>query len=58
MRHNTGVSVFRIADGKIQEIHVTMDRLGQMEQLGWMAAANGPPSDSTASARPSPRSAL
>ena len=31
----TGISIFRLADGKIQEITVNMDRLGQMEQLGW-----------------------
>ena len=35
----TGISIFRIADGKIQEITVNMDRLGQMEQLGWLPAA-------------------
>jgi hypothetical protein len=34
----TGISLFRIADGKIQEITVNMDRLGQMEQLGWLLA--------------------
>jgi steroid delta-isomerase-like uncharacterized protein len=33
----TGVSLFRMADGKIQEITVNMDRLGMMEQLGWLA---------------------
>ena len=38
----TGVSVFRIADGKIQEITVNMDRLGMMEQLGWLPAAPQP----------------
>ena len=32
----TGMSLFRIADGKIQEIHVNMDRLGMMQQLGWL----------------------
>ena len=32
----TGVSVFRMANGKIQEINVHMDRLGMMEQLGWL----------------------
>ena len=26
----TGISLFHIADGKIQEITVNMDRLGQM----------------------------
>jgi steroid delta-isomerase-like uncharacterized protein len=35
----TGTSTFRIAQGKIQEIVVNMDRLGMMEQLGWLAAA-------------------
>ena len=35
----TGISIFRLADGKIQEIWVNMDRLGQMEQLGWLPAA-------------------
>lgn len=35
----TGISIFRLADGKIQEITVNMDRLGQMEQLGWLPAA-------------------
>ena len=38
----TGISIFRLAGGKIQEITVNMDRLGQMEQLGWLPAA--PPS--------------
>ena len=32
----TGISLFRLADGKIQEIWVNMDRLGQAEQLGWL----------------------
>jgi steroid delta-isomerase-like uncharacterized protein len=35
----TGISIFRLANGKIQEITVNMDRLGQMEQLGWLPAA-------------------
>jgi predicted ester cyclase len=35
----TGISIFRLADGKIQEITVNMDRLGQMEQLGWLPTA-------------------
>ena len=34
----TGVSVFRLSGGKICEIHVHMDRMGQMEQLGWAPA--------------------
>lgn len=39
----TGISIFRIADKKIQEINVSMDRLGMQEQLGWLpAAAQGP----------------
>ena len=38
----TGMSSFRIADGKIQEIHVNMDRHGMMEQLGWLPT-NAPP---------------
>jgi steroid delta-isomerase-like uncharacterized protein len=38
----TGTSIFRLAEGKIQEITVNMDRLGQMEQLGWLPPA--PPS--------------
>lgn len=38
----TGVSVFRLADGKIQEIHVNMDRLGMMDQLGWLPATPQP----------------
>lgn len=32
----TGISIFRIARGKIQETTVNMDRLGMMEQLGWL----------------------
>jgi steroid delta-isomerase-like uncharacterized protein len=32
----TGVSLFRLAEGKIQEINVNMDRFGMMEQLGWL----------------------
>ena len=39
----TGVSIFRIADGKIQEIHVNMDRLGMMGQLGWLPVTAPPP---------------
>jgi steroid delta-isomerase-like uncharacterized protein len=41
----TGISIFRIADGKIQEITVNMDRFGMMEQLGWLPVAP-PPSKS------------
>jgi steroid delta-isomerase-like uncharacterized protein len=32
----TGISVFHIVDGKIQTITVSMDRLGQFQQLGWL----------------------
>ena len=32
----TGMSLFRLADGKIQEITVSMDRLGLSQQLGWL----------------------
>jgi len=32
----TGMSLFRLADGMIQEITVNMDRLGQWQQLGWL----------------------
>ncbi len=32
----TGMSLFRLAAGRIQEITVNMDRLGMMEQLGWL----------------------
>jgi steroid delta-isomerase-like uncharacterized protein len=39
----TGVSIFRIAEGKIQEIHVNMDRFGMQQQLGWLPAASQPP---------------
>ena len=39
----TGVSIFRIAEGKIQEIHVCLDRHGMMEQLGWLPAVVPPP---------------
>ncbi len=33
-----GMSLFRLADGKIQEIWVNQDRLGLQQQLGWLAA--------------------
>jgi len=39
----TGISIFHIADGKIQEITVNMDRLGQFQQLGWWPAPTQPP---------------
>ena len=38
----TGISIFRLADGKIQEITVNMDRLGQAQQLGWLPAPAPP----------------
>lgn len=31
-----GMSLFRLADGKIQEIWVNQDRLGMQQQLGWL----------------------
>jgi steroid delta-isomerase-like uncharacterized protein len=40
----TGISIFRLAGGKIQEITVNMDRLGQMEQLGWLPGGSPQPS--------------
>lgn len=39
----TGTSIFRIADGKIQEITLNMDRLGQAQQLGWRPSPPAPP---------------
>ena len=39
---HTGISLFRLADGKIQEITVSMDRLGQAQQLGWLPAPAPP----------------
>lgn len=39
----TGISIFQIADGKIQDITVNMDRLGQAQQLGWLPAPSPPP---------------
>ena len=38
-----GISIFRLADGKIQEITVNMDRLGMMEQLEWLPVPRQPP---------------
>jgi steroid delta-isomerase-like uncharacterized protein len=32
----TGINIFRMAGGRIQEIWVNMDRLGEAEQLGWI----------------------
>jgi steroid delta-isomerase-like uncharacterized protein len=37
----TGINIFRIEGGKIQEIWVSMDRLGEAEQLGWTAPLRG-----------------
>ena len=37
----TGINIFRIGDGKIREIWVNMDRLGEAEQLGWMEPSRG-----------------
>ena len=34
----TGISILRIAQGRIQEITINMDRLGMMQQLGWSSA--------------------
>jgi steroid delta-isomerase-like uncharacterized protein len=39
----TGISIFQIANGKIQDIKVSMDRLGQLQQLGWLPATVSPP---------------
>jgi steroid delta-isomerase-like uncharacterized protein len=39
----SGISIFQIADGKIQEITVNMDRLGQLQQLGWLPVPTRPP---------------
>lgn len=39
----TGISIFQIAGGKIQEITVNMDRLGQFQQLGWLPTPALPP---------------
>lgn len=42
----SGMSLFRIERGRIQEIWVIMDRLGMQEQLGWLpgpARTNAPP---------------
>jgi steroid delta-isomerase-like uncharacterized protein len=38
----TGVSIFRLATGKIQDIQVNMDRLGMQQQLGWLPASPQP----------------
>ncbi len=41
----TGMSLFRLADGKIQEIWVSMDRLELMQQLGLVTLPKTPASD-------------
>ena len=38
----TGMSLFRMSEGKIQETWVNMDRWGMMEQLGWLPDARSP----------------
>ncbi len=38
----TGISIFRIRDGKICEITANMDRLGFMTQLGWLPSPKQP----------------
>ena len=32
----TGINIFRIGDGRVQEIWLNMDRLGEAVQLGWI----------------------
>jgi len=32
----SGINIFQITGGKIREIWVSMDRLGEAEQLGWI----------------------
>jgi predicted ester cyclase len=39
----TGTSIFRIANAKIREITVNMDRLGMAQQLGWLPPPSKPP---------------
>jgi len=39
----TGISIFQIANGKIQNLTVNMDRLSQFQQLGWLPAVSQPP---------------
>lgn len=39
----TGISIFRIVDGRIKHITVNMDRFGQYEQLGWLPGAGPAP---------------
>ena len=38
----TGISLFHIVNGKIQDITVNMDRLGQAQQLGWLPTPSPP----------------
>lgn len=35
----TGINIFRVVGGKIHEVWVNMDRLGEAEQLGWIEPA-------------------
>jgi len=35
------MAIFRMAGGRIQEIWVNMDRLGEAVQLGWIASLTG-----------------
>jgi steroid delta-isomerase-like uncharacterized protein len=37
----TGMNIFRIAGGRIQEIWVNMDRFGEAQQLGWIGSVIG-----------------
>jgi hypothetical protein len=36
----SGINIFRIADGKIAELWVESDDLGELRQLGVLPAAN------------------
>ena len=38
----TGTSIFRLQNGRIQEIRVNMDRASMMDQLGWAPAPSAP----------------
>ncbi len=38
----TGMDIFRITGGRIREIWVNMDVLGQAQQLGWLPSAEPP----------------
>jgi steroid delta-isomerase-like uncharacterized protein len=37
----TGINIFRIDGGRVQEIWVNMDRLGEAVQLGWIESLTG-----------------